>query len=214
MSTSGLKQRPGDQPLPVRNGHPDVQSMVIADIEERRNVGITRYGSALQPHNGRDGIQDLYEELLDGAMYARQLLEERKAIPAARALLGAQQAVAQRWADATPAARDELLTLLAEAADALRAALDGTPQPKDHRPEPGTPHRDGTGQGWDPIRVVATGRLDRAVDAATHTWADTVRAALYEALAENDPTRLLPKVRAVMHKCEAWADDLTRRQGF
>jgi hypothetical protein len=72
-----LKQRPGDQPLPVVNDELDIQSRVIADIEERRKVGIQRYGTALQPHNGRDALRDLYEELLDGAMYARQLMVER-----------------------------------------------------------------------------------------------------------------------------------------
>lgn len=76
---AGFKLRDGDQPLPTRNDRPDVQSLVIADIRQRREVGIQRYGTALQAHNGRDGLRDLYEELLDGAMYARQLLEERKA---------------------------------------------------------------------------------------------------------------------------------------
>lgn len=75
----GLKQRPGDQPLPTPNGHPDIQSQVIADIEERRQVGISRYGTALQPFNGRDALRDLYEELLDGAMYVRQAMVERDA---------------------------------------------------------------------------------------------------------------------------------------
>jgi hypothetical protein len=72
-----LRQRPGDQPLPTPNDRPDIQSLVIEDIRARREVGIQRYGTALQAHNGRDGLRDLYEELLDGATYARQLLEER-----------------------------------------------------------------------------------------------------------------------------------------
>jgi hypothetical protein len=72
-----LKHRPGDQPLPVKNDAPDIQSQVIADIEERRKVGISRYGTALQPHNGRDALRDLYEELLDGAMYVKQAMVER-----------------------------------------------------------------------------------------------------------------------------------------
>lgn len=74
---SGLRQRPGDQPLPVPNGQPDVQSMVIADIGTRRQVGISRYGTALQPHNGRDALRDAYEEALDLAMYLRQAIAER-----------------------------------------------------------------------------------------------------------------------------------------
>jgi len=74
---SGLKFRDGDQPLPVVNDAPDIQSQVIADIEQRRRVGIARYGTALQPHNGRDSLRDLYEELIDAAMYVKQAMVER-----------------------------------------------------------------------------------------------------------------------------------------
>lgn len=72
-----MKPRPGDQPLPVPNGRPDIQSMVIADITARREVGISRYGTALQAHNGRDALRDAYEEALDLAVYLRQVIEER-----------------------------------------------------------------------------------------------------------------------------------------
>jgi hypothetical protein len=72
-----MRQRPGDQPLPVPNDLPDVQSMVIADIRARREVGIGRYGTALQPHNGRDALRDAYEEALDLATYLRQVIAER-----------------------------------------------------------------------------------------------------------------------------------------
>lgn len=71
------KQREGDQPLPVKNDLPAVQDLVLADIEARKALGIQRYGTLLQPFNGRDGLRDLYEELLDAAIYARQLLYER-----------------------------------------------------------------------------------------------------------------------------------------
>lgn len=66
--------------MPVVNSFPDVQSAVIADMEARRQVGLTRYGTALQPHNGRDALLDLYEELLDGCMYLKQVMIER-AVP-------------------------------------------------------------------------------------------------------------------------------------
>lgn len=72
-----LKFRPGDQALPVINDEPDIQSQVIADIEERRKVGIQRYGTALQPHNGRDALRDAYEEALDLACYLKQAIVER-----------------------------------------------------------------------------------------------------------------------------------------
>ncbi|MEV0616144.1 hypothetical protein AB0I81_22715 [Nonomuraea sp. NPDC050404] len=74
---SELRERPGDQPLPTPNEHADIQSQVIADIEARRDLGIQRYGTALQPHNGRDALRDLYEELVDGAMYVKQVMVER-----------------------------------------------------------------------------------------------------------------------------------------
>ena len=77
MNTGELRQRPGDQPLPVPNARPDVQSMVIEDIRARRELGIQRYGTALQAHNGRDALRDAYEEALDLAMYLRQVIEER-----------------------------------------------------------------------------------------------------------------------------------------
>jgi hypothetical protein len=72
-----MKLRPGDQPLPVVNGRDDIQTMVIADIEARRQVGIQRYGTALQAHNGRDMLRDAYEEALDLAVYLRGVIEER-----------------------------------------------------------------------------------------------------------------------------------------
>jgi hypothetical protein len=69
--------REGDsQPLPTLNDAPDIQSQVIADIERRREVGIKRYGTALQPHNGRNALLDAYEEALDLAMYLKQRLVE------------------------------------------------------------------------------------------------------------------------------------------
>lgn len=52
--------------------------MVIADITARRQVGIQRYGTALQAHNGRDMLRDAYEEALDLAIYLRGVLEERE----------------------------------------------------------------------------------------------------------------------------------------
>jgi hypothetical protein len=70
--------REGDtQALPRIHDAPFVQDAVIADIEARRQVGIRRYGTALQPHNGRDALLDAYEEALDLAMYLKQALMER-----------------------------------------------------------------------------------------------------------------------------------------
>ena len=76
-AVADLKYREGDQPLPVVNSHQDIQSMVLADIEARRQVGISRYGTALQPFNGRDMLRDAYEEALDLAIYLRGVMYER-----------------------------------------------------------------------------------------------------------------------------------------
>lgn len=95
---NGLKKRDGDQHLPVRNNRPVIQQLVIdellrdhtmdqppnrdvrdalvSDIWDRLAVGIQRYGTGLQPHNGRDVLRDAYEEALDLAMYLRQAVEE------------------------------------------------------------------------------------------------------------------------------------------
>lgn len=67
-----------EQPLPTRNDHLSIQSLVRADLEHREQVGISRYGTALQPNNGRSALRDLYEELLDGACYAKQKMVEEE----------------------------------------------------------------------------------------------------------------------------------------
>lgn len=71
-------ERGDTQDLPIPNDRVDIQTLVIADIEKRRAVGIERYGTALQTFNGRSALLDLYEELIDGTMYARQRLEEER----------------------------------------------------------------------------------------------------------------------------------------
>lgn len=65
------------QPDPITNDHPPVWPLVIADMTTRDGVGRQRYGTPLQPHNGRDALRDAYEESLDLAVYLRQALFER-----------------------------------------------------------------------------------------------------------------------------------------
>lgn len=68
------------QPAPKRTTEadgPSVQDRVIADIEERKRVGMERYGTLLRPRNGRDMLRDAYEEALDLAIYLRGALDER-----------------------------------------------------------------------------------------------------------------------------------------
>jgi|ERR1700733_5061545 len=88
-----LRQRPGDQPLPVPNDGPSMHDLVTEDLDRhypqafaldlvrddltaRKALGLERYGSLLQAHNGRDALRDLYEELLDASVYARQKVAE------------------------------------------------------------------------------------------------------------------------------------------
>lgn len=75
--TRPTNPRIGDQPLPVKNDSPCIQDMVIRDIESRKTLGLQRYGTLLQPFNGRDALRDAYEEALDLAQYLRQAIEER-----------------------------------------------------------------------------------------------------------------------------------------
>jgi hypothetical protein len=82
MSEMGYppKSRPADehdQPKPTINDHPVIQTLVMDDMRQRLQVGIERYGTGLQPFNGRDMLRDLYEELLDAAVYVRGAIYER-----------------------------------------------------------------------------------------------------------------------------------------
>jgi hypothetical protein len=94
---AGSPQRVPDQPPPkLGNPHPAVADMVaqdvllhmygsaydkdvndvIADIEERKQVGIARYGTPLRGFDGRDNWIDLYQEILDALNYMRKAIYE------------------------------------------------------------------------------------------------------------------------------------------
>lgn len=68
-----------DQPAPVHNNNRPIWSLVIEDMEARNRLGIERYGTPLQAHNGRDALVDAYQEALDLVVYLRQAIEERNA---------------------------------------------------------------------------------------------------------------------------------------
>jgi hypothetical protein len=65
------------QPNPTPNALPAVWDLVQQDMRQRDQEGRARYGTPLQPHNGRDALRDAYEEALDQAVYLRQALYER-----------------------------------------------------------------------------------------------------------------------------------------
>ena len=66
-----------DQPNPKLSDAPAVWDLVLADIAERDRVGLARYGTRLQPHNGQDALRDALAEALDLVVYLRQAIYER-----------------------------------------------------------------------------------------------------------------------------------------
>lgn len=78
-----------EQPKPVPNESTPVWDMVVADMKARDQVGRKRYGTPLQTNNGRDMLQDAYEEALDLVVYLRGAIEERNQVPPPKKLLEA-----------------------------------------------------------------------------------------------------------------------------
>lgn len=66
------------QPNPKHNGHTPTWELVIKDMGKRNELGVAKYGTPLQPFNGRNSLQDAYEEVLDLAVYLRNAIEEKK----------------------------------------------------------------------------------------------------------------------------------------
>lgn len=88
---------PAVQPAPVPNDGPHIADLVIADLQTgsqhgaarhpvadairaRKELGTARYGTPLQPFNGRDPLTDLIDEVLDACQYACQYVYERAAV--------------------------------------------------------------------------------------------------------------------------------------
>ncbi len=53
---------------------------VMADMAARIAKGADEYGEPLTTNNGRDALQDAYEEALDLALYLKQAIMERKEV--------------------------------------------------------------------------------------------------------------------------------------
>lgn len=69
----------GGQPVPVHQpGGPSMHDLLMAEIEKRKSLGLSRYGTILQAGNGRNALQDLLDELIDGCVYLMQEIEERR----------------------------------------------------------------------------------------------------------------------------------------
>ena len=65
------------QPDPIKNDKPVIQKLVMLDMRDRLSLGLERYGTGLQPFNGRDMLRDAYEEALDLCVYLRGMMYER-----------------------------------------------------------------------------------------------------------------------------------------
>lgn len=58
----------------------DIADLVIEDIKKRKVMGKKKYGVPLRANNGRNALQDAYEEAQDMMLYLKQkLVEEERA---------------------------------------------------------------------------------------------------------------------------------------
>ena len=71
MTAAAIPQR---APAP---GGTEILPLVLADLHARSAMGVRKYGTLLEAHNGRDALMDAYQEALDLAMYLRQAIAER-----------------------------------------------------------------------------------------------------------------------------------------
>lgn len=69
------------QPDPVPNDSEPLWNLVVKDMQDRNKFGTQQYGTPLQASNGRDFLQDLYEELLDAVVYIKGCMIERDNTP-------------------------------------------------------------------------------------------------------------------------------------
>lgn len=66
-----------EQVEPTPNDWPPVRPLVLTDMTSKDMAGRVKYGTPLQPHNGRDALVDAYQEALDLVVYLRQAIFER-----------------------------------------------------------------------------------------------------------------------------------------
>ena len=63
------------QPPPIV-GTRDVLTEAVYALHVRSAVGVQKYGTRLQTENGRDALEDWYQEQCDAFMYATQFILE------------------------------------------------------------------------------------------------------------------------------------------
>lgn len=72
---SGKAAKP--EPEPTGNGE-IVLFEVMQDLIDRAQAGKKKYGTYLRTHNGRNALNDAYQEHLDALMYIKQELMQRE----------------------------------------------------------------------------------------------------------------------------------------
>lgn len=70
------------QPPPIPTNERHTVDAVREDLDTRKQMGIKKYGVALQPSNGRDSLQDAYEEALDLCVYLKNEILRRDSLSA------------------------------------------------------------------------------------------------------------------------------------
>ncbi len=66
------------QPPPIHTDERHTVDAVRDDLDTRKQMGIKKYGVPLQPSNGRDSLQDAYEEALDLCVYLKNEILKRE----------------------------------------------------------------------------------------------------------------------------------------
>ena len=73
-----------EQPPPTPNDNQPIWPLVVEDMTARDDLGQRRYGTRLQPFNGRNMLADAYMEALDLVVYLKgrivEDIERRKAL--------------------------------------------------------------------------------------------------------------------------------------
>jgi hypothetical protein len=105
--------REGDQPLPTPNDDVHIHDLVLIDVADRKALGTSRYGTPLQAFNGRNALQDAYEEALDLTAYLRQVSLEHEV--AAMALYELGEILSSYFDDHIPSDVEERLFTIAKA---------------------------------------------------------------------------------------------------
>lgn len=67
---------------PPQPSEGDMWLEVIKEMQDRREMGIAKYGQPVQPFNGRKPLVDAFQEVLDLAVYLRQEIAEREKLQA------------------------------------------------------------------------------------------------------------------------------------